>query len=512
MLTLHHITISTPQGRILIQDLDLSLNPSDRLALIGEEGNGKSTLCRFIVDPSWVDGDFVVSGERIAPGLSIGYLPQTFSPKELGQCVETLFGLDPQDPDYSNRLVILRKVLAQLGIQWPNQRLNEPLAHFSGGERIKLALAAVLVNQPELLVLDEPTNDLDLATLRWLERFLLSTSLPVVFVSHDATLLSRCANRILHLEQTQRKQVPVWTLVSMGYDEYLQSRKAHLQRQTMLANKQKAQYTQQITRWQQIYQKVEHAQATVSRQDPGTARLLKKKIKNLKAVKDRLDETPKLKKPDPEEAISLFFEPREPLPFAKRLVDDHCRALDRNGRILVRDLELTVLGRDRVAIIGANGCGKTTYLKHLIAVAQAMGTRVGVMPQEYDAALDLTQSPVEALTISKTAAETTRIMTLLGSLKFTESEMRQPLSQCSQGQKAKVLLTSLVLSEADLLVLDEPTRNLSPLTLPVINDMLKAFPGAILAVSHDRRFLHEGFTRIMEMTEQGLYVRDLTDF
>jgi ATP-binding cassette, subfamily F, member 3 len=225
-----------------------------------------------------------------------------------------------------------------------------------------------------------------------------------------------------------------------------------------------------------------------------------------------LDETPKLKKPDPEEAISLFFEPREPLPFAKRLVDDHSRVLDRNGRILARDLELTVLGRDRVAIIGANGCGKTTYLKHLIAVAQAMGTRVGVMPQEYDAALDLTQSPVEALTISKTAAETTRIMTLLGSLKFTESEMRQPLSQCSQGQKAKVLLTSLVLSEADLLVLDEPTRNLSPLTLPVIIDMLKAFPGAILAVSHDRRFLHEGFTRIMEMTVQGLYVRDLTDF
>lgn len=504
MLSLHHITIASPQGRILIKDLDLTLNAHDRLAVIGEEGNGKSTLCRYIADPVLLEGAFIVTGQRLATGLSIGYLPQTFSSSELDQTLNQHLGLDSFDPDYPSSLAAMRKRLTQLGIQFPTQRFTERLGDCSGGERIKLTFAALLSKQPDLLVLDEPTNDLDLPTLRWLETFLLNTPLPVLFVSHDATLLSRCANRILHLEQTQRKQVPVWTLVSLGYEAYLQTREATLFRQTQLANKQKAQVTQQITRWRQIYQKVEHAQATVSRQDPSTARLLKKKIKNLKAVKDRLDETPKLKKPDPEEAITLFFDAREPLPASKRVLEDHLSVLERSGQRLSVDLHLALYGRDRVAIIGANGCGKTTYLSHLIDVAKAMGTRVGVMPQDYDAELNIMQTPVEALTLTGTSAETTRIMTLLGNLKFTETEMRQPLSMCSQGQKAKVLLTKLVMGEADLLVLDEPTRNLSPLTLPVIETMLNGFPGAILAVTHDRCFLRQVFQRVLELDEKGL--------
>ncbi len=272
-----------------------------------------------------------------------------------------------------------------------------------------------------------------------------------------------------------------------------------------MANKQKADYDRQVERWRSIYQKVEHAQATISRQDPAGARLLKKKIKNLKAVKDRLDQAPKLKKPDPEEAVTLFFDPHPPVPSSKRLIDDHLERLEINGRLLAQGLELTVMGQDRIAIIGANGCGKTTYLNHLITAAIDRGIKVGVMPQHYDLALPLKQCAVDALSVTGTTDEKTRIMTILGNLKFTVDEMLQPLSACSQGQKAKVVLASLVMKDVELLILDEPTRNLSPLTLPVIESMLHDFHGAILAVSHDRRFLSAVFTRILELDATGLH-------
>lgn len=510
MLTLHHITISTPLGRVILKDLDLSVNAGDRLAVIGEEGNGKSTLCRLLVDPHLLDGAFVVSGSRFAPGLRIGYLPQTFSKDQLNRSVAHLLRLDEPQSSMNHRVAVIKQ-LAQLGISIPDQRFDEPLVRFSGGERIKLAIASLMIDLPDLLVLDEPTNDLDLPTLRWLERFLLSTRIPVVFVSHDTTLLTRCANRILHLEQTQRKTVPIWTLHSTGYEAYLNARKANLQRQTVLANKQKADYDHQVERWRNIYQKVEHAQATISRQDPAGARLLKKKIKNLKAVKARLDHQPKLKKPDPEEAVTLFFDDHAPVPASKRLLEDYLDCLSMDGRVLSHDLQLTVMGQDRVAIIGANGCGKTTYLNHLIALAQSKGIKLGVMPQHLDSTLPLHRCAVDALRVTGTTEEKTRIMTLLGNLKFTADEMLQPLGDCSQGQKAKVLLASLVMGDYELLILDEPTRNLSPLTLPVIVGMLQRFHGAILAVSHDRHFLGHVFTSVLELSLRGLNVIDVDE-
>ena len=394
--------------------------------------------------------------------------------------------------------------MSLLNVTIPMERWDEVLSRFSGGERIKIQIVKLMAMDPDLLVLDEPTNDLDLSTLRWLERFILGTKQGVLFVSHDETLLSHCANRILHLEQTQRKTVPLWTLESLSYPAYLEKRQHGLQRQTMLSNKQKAEYEKQLEHWRQIYQKVEHAQNTISRSDPAGARLLKKKIKNLKAVRDRLDQQEKIKKPDPEEAITLFFDPREKVPTSKRLLEDDLEVLTIGSRILSEHLYLVVRGQDRIGIVGDNGCGKTTYLKHLIALADHKGTKIGIMPQNYDSVLPSGQSPVDFLSQEKTKAEKTLIMTYLGNLKFTEEEMKQPIESCSQGQKAKILLTALVMGDHDLLILDEPTRNLSPLTLPVIENMLKQYHGAIVAVTHDRSFLKEVMTSVYEFGPEGL--------
>ena len=503
MLTLNKITITTPKGRVLMQDLSFSIQPGDKLAIIGEEGNGKSTLCKLIADPSQVYDTMIVEGQ-IINDLRIGYLPQNQA-----ECNETAGDFLLRDSngeiDYS-LLPAVKRELNKLHVQLPEARFDEPLSRFSGGERVKIQLVRLMVNQPELLVLDEPTNDLDLATLEWFEEFIRQSEVPILFVSHDETLLQHCANRILHLEQTQRKTVPLWTLASVGYDDYVASRQDMIQRQTTLSNNQKAQYEKQLQTWRQIYQKVEHAQATITRQNPSGGRLLKKKIKNLKAVRDRLDNVEKIKKPDPEEAINLSFTNQPSIYGQRCLLDDTLDRLIIKDRILSVNLSLQIFGQARIGIIGNNGSGKTTYLNHLHQAAIQRGTNVVMMPQNYESLLPLNQSAVEFLTIAKTKEEHTKIMTYLGNLKFTPEEMNQPIERCSQGQKAKILFTHLVFSDADLLILDEPTRNLSPLTLPVIEAMLSEFHGAILSVSHDRRFLRNVMKTIYLFDENGLHL------
>lgn len=505
MLTLRNITVTTNLGRVLIKDLGFSIVKGDKLAIIGEEGNGKSTLCKMIVDPSLIDTSFKISGRVEKESIRIGYLPQYPEPQRLNLPISDLLLKDSDgNLDYSKQSEI-KIWLKRLNIDLPEERWDEPLSRFSGGERIKIQVAKIMSDSPDLLVLDEPTNDLDIPTLEWLERFILESNQAILFVSHDETLLRHCANRILHLEQTQRKTVPLWTMESLTYDDFLNKRQQVLTKQTTLSNKQKADYEKKLEKWRQIYQKVEHAQATISRGDPAGARLLKKKIKNLKAVRDRLDNEERIRKPDPEEAVILFFNPKERVYTQKCLLDDHLDQLVLAGKILSQNLELTVYGQDRIGIIGSNGSGKTTYLKHLVQSSHNKGTKVSYMPQNYDSVLPEQRSPIDFLTKERTKEEKTRIMTYLGNLKFTEEEMKQPIKTCSQGQKAKLLLTYLVMDDSDLLILDEPTRNLSPLTLPVIEEMLKQYHGAILFVSHDRRFLMNMSMKVFEFDRYGLH-------
>ena len=130
MLTLHHMTLSTPLGRILLKDLDLSVNPGDRLAIIGEEGNGKSTLCRLLADPDLLEGAFIISGSRVAPDVRIGYLPQTLTPAHLEGSVAQLLHLEEPESGSIHRVQVLKQ-LSQLGILIPESRFVEPLSQCS---------------------------------------------------------------------------------------------------------------------------------------------------------------------------------------------------------------------------------------------------------------------------------------------------------------------------------------------------------------------------------------------
>jgi ATPase subunit of ABC transporter with duplicated ATPase domains len=503
MLVLKNITIQTLKGRTLLLDCSFSLNKNDRLAIIGEEGNGKSTLCKLIAGVEDIRNNFNVSGTVVSDHERLGYLPQTLNNRQLQEDVFSFVIDDPILADY-DVLPQFEKQLKKFGMSFDAEDYQRPIGSFSGGEKIKIQLAKLLTNEPTVLILDEPTNDLDLDTLKWLENFILNSTIPLIYVSHDSVLLAKTANRILHLEQTERKQKPLWTLESIGFEEYLAKRSYLLDRQENLARKQKSEYDAQMEKWRQIYQKVEHRQNTISRQDPHGGQLLKKKMKNVKAVKDRIDKVERIKKPDPEEAVKIFFDSKEPVSTRKLVFDDHLDSLLINGRKLSADLRLQIYGPVRIGIVGPNGCGKSTYLRYVDQKMTEHGISHYMMHQDYQEILDLSKSAVEFLTKSGMKEEKSEIMTYLGNLKFTEEEMLVAMESLSLGQRAKVILVDMVRSPVDCLILDEPTRNLSPLTLPVVESMFKQFHGAILAVSHDRQFLKHVCDQYIMFTEDGL--------
>lgn len=510
MLVLKNITIQTLKGRTLVHDCSFSLNKNDRLAIIGEEGNGKSTLCKLIAGVDDIRRNFTVSGTVITDHERLGYLPQELLNHPLSDDVFSFIIENPISSDY-DVLPKFEKQLRKFDMSFSEEDYHRPLSSFSGGEKIKIQLAKLLAEEPTILILDEPTNDLDLDTLKWLENFILSSPIPLIYVSHDSVLLSKTANRILHLEQTERKQKPLWTLESMGFDDYLAKRSHILERQEHLARKQKSEYDAQMEKWRQIYQKVEHRQNTISRQDPHGGQLLKKKMKNVKAVKDRLDKVERIKKPDPEEAVNLFFDHQETIPARKAVFDDVLDSLFNNNRQLSSDLRLQIFGPARIGIIGPNGCGKSTYLRYIDQKMTESGISHYCMHQNYQDILDLKKCAVDFLTKTKEKEEKSEIMTYLGNLKFTEEEMLTPMESLSLGQRAKVIFVDMVRSPVDCLILDEPTRNLSPLTLPVIESMFKQFHGAVLTVSHDRQFLNHVCNQYYLFTTKGLQIIDKID-
>ena len=162
-------------------------------------------------------------------------------------------------------------------------------------------------------------------------------------------------------------------------------------------------------------------------------------------------------------------------------------------------------GSKKICIVGQNGIGKTTLLKKIASnLLERKDIRAEYIPQNYEDVLDLTQTPVDFLDTTGDKEERTRIRTYLGALKYTADEMERPIAELSGGQKAKVLLLKMSLSGTNVLILDEPTRNFSPLSGPVIRKMLSEFSGAIISISHDRKYIKEVCDTVYELTEKGL--------
>lgn len=211
--------------------------------------------------------------------------------------------------------------------------------------------------------------------------------------------------------------------------------------------------------------------------------------------------------PEQEEAIQLRMNRARPLPEGRTVLElELPQLLSEDGsRLLAQDVRLTLRGPRHVCLIGRNGAGKSTLLRHILREMEAReNLRVCYVPQDYEERLDLDETPVDFLAPSGEREAVTQARTCLGSLRYTADEMERPMRALSGGQRAKVLLLKIALTETDVLVLDEPTRNFSPLSGPEIRAMLRAFPGALISVSHDRKFIGEVCEQVYRLTESGL--------
>ena len=490
----------------LVEGLSLTLAPGDRAAIIGEEGNGKSTVLKLLYDPALVEPYAEWTGEIVDKGLRRGYLAQELSPEELARPVwefcqgsSAFEGADPRALDRAARQVGLSPELF-----WDGR----PMSTLSGGERVKLRLALLLLDGPDLLLLDEPSNDLDLRTLDWLEEFLLGCEVPVLYISHDERLLERTANVVVHLERLRRRTLPRCTVARVGYERYVEERAARFARQERNAAQERRAYEAKMERYRQIRDKVDHRQATITRQDPHGGRMLKKKMHAVQSLgrrfeREREDMTAM---PEWEEAIlAAFDEGKSAFPAGKTALRLDLPELRAGERVLSRNIRLWVTGLEKIGIVGPNGAGKSTLLK--LAAQELLprtDLRAAYMPQDYGELLLGDRTPVEMLAPSGRRDDVTRARTLLGNMKYKAEEMEHPAAGLSGGQRAKLLFLSMVLNGANVLVLDEPTRNFSPLSAPVIRRVLADFPGVLISVSHDRLYLEQVCTRVLELGPDGL--------
>lgn len=486
--------------RKLLENFDLALNSGDKVGLIGEEGNGKSILLKTITRRKSVENYAQISGEIYKKDEIIGYLPQSLDENFFEMTVETYMNqvIDISLLDYNK----FYKYLDQFGLNEDLVFGKLKLGDLSGGERIKALLLFELLKEPTVFLFDEPTNDLDLESASFITKIMKDMKIPLIFVSHDPELLRKVANRIVHLEQVHRRQIPRHTVFNGTYDLYIRERENQIRIQTARANKDREEFAKKAERYRKVYDSVNHAINATKNDIEG--KNLKDKISSVKSLGKRLDKEKEnlTKRPDFEDSIGIFFDENIDIPNTKVVLDLKVDKLLAGEKILSKNIELKVVGPEKICIIGKNGAGKTSLLKEIYKNLSRSNLKIGYMPQDYFEYLKDSETPISYLAKQDSKDEKIRVSNLLGSLNFAREEMERSLKSLSGGQKAKVFFAKMNMDQ--VLILDEPTRNLSPLSQPEIIESLKAYKGAIIGVSHDKDFIEKVFDKVYELDYSGL--------
>ena len=499
MMKLTNISLMEEKsGRYLIQNLSLVINDTTKLAIIGEEGNGKSSLLHVLRKRPDVIPYLQVTGDMESSYENIGYLNQTLTVSDQNMTVAELF----EEVEWDNLLIE-----AMAAFQIDNLYSSQLYHDLSGGEKLKYQLLAILAKNPDLLLLDEPTNNLDLTGIEWLEEFIKHLPIPVILVSHDEAFIQETANTLLHLELTKKNQVPLHSVSHEDFFTYKKQREQMIQTHNQLVKNENRALKKQEEKLQQVWSKAEHQHTQVSRADPR----LQKKVKALKQQKEKLSQQKEnvMDLRTIEEQPTFYFAPISSPKKKQLIIDFDLPSLTNEKGLLASDIKIQFFTQDKVIITGENGIGKSTLLKQLYqSLKEKSKHSVGYMPQNYSEIIDLEKPVIDVLNTSRDNEEE-RIRTLLANLNFTREEMLHPVKELSGGQQAKALLVKLMLEENDILILDEPTRNLSPLTNQFFYDALSQYQGTIMAISHDRKFIDSLKDKhLYELTTTGLKLKN----
>ena len=506
MIKINHLTITQNKDlRDLVSDLNMTIQDGEKIAIIGEEGNGKSTLIKTLMGETLPD--FTIRGDIQSDYQSIAYIPQKLPEELKKKSLHDYFFLDFADLDYS----ILYRLAEELHFDSNRFASVQEIGSLSGGEALKIQLIHELAKPFEILFLDEPSNDLDLETVDWLKSQIRKIRQTVIFISHDEDFLSETADTIVHLRLVKHRKEAETLVEHLDYDSYSDQRKANFIKQSQQAANDQRAYDKTMEKHRRVKQNVETALRATK-----TVLLapIAKKMKNVLSQEKRIEKTAKsmTQKPLEEEHIQLFFSDIQPLPASKVLIQLEKENLSIDDRVLARELQLTVRGQEKIGIIGQNGVGKSTLLAKLQQLLNdKREISLGYMPQDYHKKLQLDLSPVAYLSKAGEKEELQKIQSYLASLNFSYPEMQHQIRSLSGGQQGKLLLLDLVLRKPNFLLLDEPTRNFSPTSQPQIRKLFATYPSGLITVSHDRRFLKEVCSTIYRLTEHGLEVVNLED-
>ncbi len=453
-------------GPAVLDHLNFQVDAGERVCLLGRNGAGKSTLMKVIAGEMKPD-----TGDVFRPAGAVCRRLTQEAPADVSGNVHDIVhsGLRPNDDHHEEdwaRDVRVEDLIAAVGLT-----PERDFAQLSGGLKRRALIARALAAQPDLLLLDEPTNHLDLASILWLEEFLLAKKPTLFFVTHDRAFLKKLATRIVELD---RGALTNW---DCDYDTFLVRRQERLEaeeRRREAADKKLAQEEE----W--------------SRRKPSAQR---------KRAGARLNQLAALRaerRARRSQAGSVTLRLNEALPSGHKVIDvDNLTFAWPDGRALVRDFTTTIVRGDKIGLIGQNGAGKTTLIKLLLGqLAPTAGTVTPganlevVYFDQFRSAIEDSRTVADNIANGNTHitidGRTKHVISYLQDFLFEPERARTPARVLSGGERNRLLLARLFLQPANVLVLDEPTNDLDVETLDLLEDLLVEFPGTVLLVSHDR--------------------------
>ena len=478
LLTMEHVSKASTD-RVLLDDVGFGINKNEKIGVIGVNGMGKSTLLKIVAGIEESDAGTISMGNQV----KICYLPQT-PVFEAGTTI--LRAATEGNYDELNRWTIeaeAKSMLNQLGFT----DYAEKIEHMSGGQKKRVALVRALLTPADILVLDEPTNHLDNEMSEWLEEYLIQFRGAILMVTHDRYFLDRVVTKIIELDMGH------CTVFSGNYSAY-SDKKAMLRDAAIRA------YLNQ-------QQEIRHQEEVITKLKQFNR---EKSIKRAESREKMLSRIERLDKPtEVASEMRITLEPNVLSGEDVLTIEGLSKSFGDNN--LFSGIDMDIKRGEHVALIGGNGTGKTTILKMINrlvskdAGAIILGSRVkiGYYDQEHQV-LTMSNTIFDEISDAYPDLSNTRIRNVLAAFLFTGEDVFKRIQDLSGGERGRVSLAKLMLSSANFLILDEPTNHLDITSKEILENAIRNYTGTVLYVSHDRYFINQTATRIIELRDKQL--------
>lgn len=466
----------------LFAGISFSIGSGERIGLIGPNGAGKSTLLKILAGKTKPDSG-TLSLQR---GLRISYLEQLPTFKE-GATVHSSIMEGADDPDDWEQIAASQEIMAKLSLSGDGSITPDTLvSKLSGGWKKRVALARELLRKPDLFLLDEPTNHLDVESILWLEELLARAQFATLTITHDRVFLQRVSTRILELD---RRNPDGLLSVQGDYTTYLETK------QSMMAAQESSELKLRNTLRRETEWLRRGAKARTTKQQARIQRAgeLKETVEGL-AYRNQ------------KSTAAIEFQSTEKAP--KKLIEAKGISKSFNNELIIPKLDLILTPKSRIGLLGANGCGKSTLIRMLLGTEKPDTGDVNRADQLQFAYFEQNRDSIDPnISVLRAICPVGDYVDYRGTkvhargyldrFLFTSSQMDMKTGNLSGGEQSRLLIARLMLKEANLLVLDEPTNDLDMATLDVLEDVLREFNGAVILVTHDRYFLDQVTTQIL---------------